>query len=58
MVPALAAFQRGAPAIDSRLHVAVLGIDDQDCRENGQHAACDNSLDDVGGEGPPESQGA
>jgi hypothetical protein len=36
------------------MQAAVRGIDDQDCRENGHHAACDNSLDEVGDDGPPE----
>jgi hypothetical protein len=30
----------------------LLGIDDQDCREKGEHTACDNSLDDVPDDGP------
>jgi len=30
------------------------GIDDQDCRESRQHAACDNFVDDVADDAPPE----
>ena len=32
--------------------MGILGIDDQDCGEKGQHTACDNSLDNVPDDGP------
>jgi hypothetical protein len=51
-VPALAAFQRGGPAIDGCLYGMVLSGDDKNCGEKRQYGACDDSLDDVCADSP------
>jgi hypothetical protein len=39
--PRLATFRRGTPAIDGCLYGMALNVDDKNCCEKGQHAACD-----------------
>jgi hypothetical protein len=48
----LAAFQRGGPAIDGCLYGMVLSADDKNCGEKRQHAACNDSLDDLCDDAP------
>jgi len=47
-----AALHGGAPAIDRRLYGLDLEADDEIGREEGQHAADDDSLHNVADEGP------